>query len=222
MAMNLESELAILRRMMLDMCNLVEQRVDQAITALLDHREDLAKTVRHGDSDIDAMDIDIESHCLQILARSHPVAGDLRFVLAVLRANNSLERMGDEAKSLSKRTLDLGRLGIAEIPQTVVDMAHSTRRMMKDAIRAFVENDAVLASQVRRDDQRIDDLHKEIFAWAQSEILAHVESTNSTIDFLSIARRLERIGDICTNLAEEVIFLVEGEVVRHTPCEDPK
>lgn len=220
MPMKLESELSTLRRMMLDMCGLVEQRVDQAIIALLDHRHDLAKAVRHGDAEVDAMDVDIESHCLQILARSHPVAGDLRFVLAVLRANNSLERMGDEAKSLAKRILDLDRIGSTQVPRVIVDMALGAQQMLRDAVRSFVENDATLAAKVRRDDQRIDDLQKEVFSWAQSEIPAHVEATRSTIDYLSIARRLERIGDLCTNLAEEVIFLVEGEVVRHTPCEE--
>lgn len=216
MTMNLETELSALRRMMLDMCGLVEQRVDQALEALLDDRLELAKVVRHGDAEVDAMDVDIESRCLQILARTHPVAGDLRFILAVLRANNELERIADEAKSLAKRILDLGRLGSVRAPRVIAEMAVGTRRMFKDAVRSFATNDPALAAQVRRDDQRIDDLQKEVFAWAQSEIPVHVEATSSAIDFLSIARRLERIADMSTNLAEEVIFLVEGEVVRHS------
>lgn len=215
MAIDLQEALETLRRTTLDMCGLVEQRVDKVVRALAQDDLTLAREVREGDRDVDTMDVDIEKQCLEILALSHPVAGDLRFVLAVLRMNNALERIGDEAKSLAKRVMHLREDGAPTVPEVILSMARSTRAMLRDAVESFARQDAAQARQVRLDDQRVDDLQKEAFSWATSQIPRHVEQTGSAIDYLSIARRLERIADLSTNLAEEVIFLVKGEVVRH-------
>lgn len=215
MAIDLQSELTECRRAILSMGAAVEQRVNHVIDAMLQNDFDVARGVRRGDAEIDAMDLDIEAECLRILALSQPVAGDLRFVLAVMRINGDLERIGDCAKSIGKRVMALTKGQPIAVPPSLVDMASATREMLSNALEAFADEDVPLSRQVRRDDQRVDDLQKEIFAWVQEQIPRDVDSTKAAIDILSIARKLERISDLCTNIAEDVIFFVEGSVVRH-------
>jgi phosphate transport system protein len=216
MPIKLQSELMTLRRMILTMAAGVEQRVRNAIRSLLQDDHDLAQTVRRGDREIDEMEVDIESECLRILALTAPVAGDLRFVLAVIRINNDLERVADMAKGIAKRVLDLHEKGYIEMPKALRDMASSAEQMLHDSVAALANEDAELCRRIRRSDQHVDDLLKEIFAWVQSEIPAHVERTAAAIDVLSIARKLERIADLATNIAEDVVFVIEGSVIRHT------
>jgi phosphate transport system protein len=215
MAIDLHKELTDLRRSILTMGSLVEQRVEQAIDALFRADAEGARSVRQGDREIDEMEVDIEAGCLRVLALSQPVAADLRLVLAVLRINNELERAGDEAESIAKRVLDLGQATPVELPETLRRMAEASQRMLRDAITALADGDAALARRVREADQQVDDHQKEIFAWVQEEIPRHVDGTRGAIDLLSVARRLERIADLATNIAEDVIFLVEGAQVRH-------
>ena len=215
MPIELRRELTELRRAILTMGSAVEERVKQANQGLLDGRRDLAEHVRNGDHEIDAMDVDIEAACLRILALSHPVAADLRFVLSVLRINNDLERIGDEAKSIAKRVLDLDENRPIKYPDGLYTMAEASMRMLSDALTALAEEDVELCRRIKRNDQQVDDLQKEIFAWVQKEIPRHVEATPAAIDILSIARRFERIADLATNIAEDVMFLAEGSLVRH-------
>lgn len=214
--MDLQNELIRLRRMILTMGASVEQRVSEAADSLFRHDIQEAREVRTGDDEIDAMDLDVEAECLRILALSHPVAGDLRFVLAVVRINNNLERMADLAASIAKRVLALEdhRTSVA-LPEALEDMGRCTLRMLSDALAALANEDTALCNQVRRADDRVDDLFKELFIWAQQAIRDNVDVTASVVDVLSIARKLERIADMATNIAEDVIFLVEGAVVRH-------
>ncbi|MHC4082605.1 MAG: phosphate signaling complex protein PhoU [Planctomycetota bacterium] len=215
MPIDLHKELTELRRTILTMGSLVEQRVEQAIDALLRGELDEARSVRLGDRDIDEMDVDIEAECLRVLALSQPVAADLRFVLAALRINGELERIGDQAKSIAKRVIDLGQAGPVEVPVTLREMAAASRKMLSDALTALSEEDPRLCRQVLAADDQVDAYQKQIFAWVQEEIPRHVDGTRAVIDLLSVAQRLERIADLATNIAENVIFLVEGSQVRH-------
>jgi phosphate transport system protein len=204
-----------LRRAILTMGSAVEQRVGDAIEALFRNRVDLAERVRHGDREIDAMDVDIEAECLRILALAQPVAADLRFVLAVLRMNTDFERIGDEAKSIARRVLDLAEADAIEYPPILHEMAEASRNMLGDALTALTDGNADLGRQVRQADETVDELQKKVIVWVQEEIPRRVEATRAAIDILSIARRLERIADLATNVAEDVIFLIEGAQVRH-------
>ncbi len=167
------------------------------------------------------MDVGIESECLRILALSQPVAADLRLVLSVLRMNTDLERVGDEAKSIAKRVLDLQSSDPLPLPSMLREMADASKSMLGNALTALSEGDSDLCRRVRRADQQVDDLQKEVFAWVQEEIPRHVEATRSAIDILSVARRFERIADLSTNIAEDVIFLIEGAQVRHVKDDEP-
>jgi phosphate transport system protein len=212
----LSEELISLRRAILTMAAEVDQRVEKAIDAMLNHNQAAAWEVRRGDDAIDRMELNIEEECLQCLALAQPVAKDLRFILAIMRINSELERIGDMALSISKRALDLDRHVPIAMPLSLVSMAEETRRMFSNAISALADNDAELALAIRRADSRVDELQKEVFTWVQMEIRREVESTEAAIDVLSVARKLERIADLCTNIAEDIIFLIEGTVVRHS------
>jgi phosphate transport system protein len=216
MPIDLRSELLGLRRDILTLGATVEQRVAQSLQALLKHHHDMAHRVADGDSEIDRMEIEIEAECLRILALSQPVAGDLRFVLAVMRINNELERVGDLARSIAKRAMDLDTLRPIEFPQSLLTMADRAREMLSGAIQALADEDVITARRIRAADERVDDLQKEVFHWVQDEIVSNVATTEAALDILSVARKLERIADIATNIAEDVIFLAEGAVVRHT------
>ncbi|TVQ51486.1 MAG: phosphate transport system regulatory protein PhoU, partial [Phycisphaerales bacterium] len=170
-----------------------------------------AQTVRVGDDEIDAMDLDIERECLRLLSLTQPVATDLRFILSVMRINTDLERIADMAKSIAKRVIAMEQLpGTFEPPATMRAMATQTRRMLDDALAALANNDRSLCNNIRKSDDQVDDMLKEMFAWAQSSIQEDVEVTAFAINMLSVARKLERIADMATNIAEDVIFVIEG------------
>jgi phosphate transport system protein len=216
MGIDLVTELTEVRRMILTMAAAVEQQVDRAIRALQTKDIALAREVRQSDSEINQLELDIENECLRIFALTHPVAGDLRFVMAVLRMNSNLERIGDKAKSIAKRVIDLTDCVPLPLPAALFDMAREARGMLASALTALANEDAELCRQVRRSDDRVDEMQRQIFTWAHLEIPRHVETTQAVIDVLSIGRALERIADLAAAIAEDVIFLVEGSVVRHT------
>jgi phosphate transport system protein len=216
MNVDLPSQLLDLRRSILAMAALVDSRV-QRVTDSIKHQDfSEAEPIRHGDREVDEMEIDIEEHCLEILALQQPVARDLRFILASLRVNGELERIGDLAKGVAKRMGHLNELGFTTLPVILGEMADSVRVLLGDTIRALADNDANLARQIRREDQRIDDFEDRVREWGQAELLERPSIAAAAFDLMIIARSLERIGDMCTNIAEDVIFLVDGAVVRHT------
>ena len=215
MPIDLIQELAEVRRMILSMSSVVQTQVEHVIVALETRDIALARKVKAGDDEINRLELEIENECLRIFALGHPLAGDLRFVLAVLRTNSNLERIGDKAKSIAKRVIDLIDCAPMILPPALLDMAREASAMLNNAVTALANEDAELCRQVRLSDDHVDALQKELFNWAHAEIPRHVESTHAVIDVLSISRAIERIADLSTNIAEDVIFIVEGSVVRH-------
>lgn len=216
MAIDLHKELLTLRREILNMGALVEQRVRSVTEALETGDVDLARQVKSGDAEIDELELHIDSECLRILALTGPVASDLRFVLAVMRINGQLERLGDLARSIAKRIIGINRLPAIEHPPALLDLARAARAMLSDALAAMGNEDAALCRQVRMADERVDDLRREVFHWARTELPRRPEASTTIIEILSVAQKFERIGDVANGIAGDVIFLVEGENVRHT------
>ncbi len=216
MSVDLHKELLNLRRHVLTMGASVESRVHEAIESLFEQNMEEARRVRTSDDEIDAMELNIEQETLRLLALTQPVAVDLRFILAVVRINTDLERIADLAKSIAKRVLAMSEDEVTvELPGELREMARRTRDMLSDAISALADNDADLGNRIREADDEVDDLLKKVFDWAQREIPRNVGATSAVINLLSIARKLERIADMTTNIAEDVIFIVSGTVVRH-------
>lgn len=215
MAVDLRNEMVRLRRNLLAMGAAVEQRVTRVIEAMIEGDLSLAESVKAGDTEIDRMELELEADCMRLLALAQPVAGDLRLILSVIRISGELERVADLARGVAKKLIKVSAIDAIEMPGAMTDLAFATRTMLSDVLAALANEDAALCRQVRRSDQRADDLYKEILIWGRHEIPQHPEATAAAIDVLTMAQRFERIADITTNIAEDVIFLVEGRVVRH-------
>ncbi|MEC9374714.1 MAG: phosphate signaling complex protein PhoU, partial [Planctomycetota bacterium] len=175
MSVELKQELTSLRRDLLVLSARAEQRVNKAIEALMRKDVALAREVRHGDSEIDELEVDIEAECMRVLALHHPVAGDLCFIIAAIRINNELERIADLAKGISKRVLDMADRKPVYFPDSIHEMTTAARKMLGDALRALSEQNIELAEQVRRSDKFVDQKLRESFDWADAEIPSHVE-----------------------------------------------
>lgn len=217
MSVDLENEITKLRRALLSMAASSELRVSQAFEALFNRDSGTAEAVRDSDREIDEMELDIESECLRILALQHPVASDLRFVLSSLRINTELERIADLARGVSKRVIRVSASPPLALPESMREMADAVRKMLSNALKSLAESDEELARQVRRDDAFVDGKHKEFYAWALEQLQSRPEVAKPIVDLLFIARAMERIGDLSTNIAEAVIFAAGGGVVRHQP-----
>ena len=215
MAVDLRNEMVELRRNLLAMGAAVEQRVTQVIEAMIDGDLSLAEGVKAGDAEVDRMELELEADCMRLLALAQPVAGDLRLILAVIRISGQLERVADLARGVAKKLIKVSAMDMLALPPAMTDLAFATRTQLSDVLAALANEDAALCRQVRRSDQRVDDLYKEILIWGREEIPQHPETAQSAIDILTIAQRFERIADMTTNIAEDVIFMVEGRVVRH-------
>jgi phosphate transport system protein len=215
MPVHLQSRIIDLRRNLLALGALVEQRVASVIDVVRDGDTELARKVRSGDVEIDQMQLDLENECMRLLALGSPVASDLRMILTAMRVSNELERIADMCKGISKRVIRLVEAGNYRYPPALVQMAEAALGMLRNVLVAFSNEDIKLCLEVRRSDKYVDDLNKETVAWAREWIEADVEKSGAAIELLSIAQRLERLADIVTAIAEDTVFLVEGRLVRH-------
>ncbi len=213
----LHPNLLEIRRELMSMAAVVDERAKTVLAAI--ERDDFgaAEAIRHGDREVDERELEIEQMCIEVLARYAPVAGDLRAVLATLRINGELERLGDLAKSTAKRLGHLSDLGFLTSPEILRRMARTVSDLLEATLDALGREDPTLARQVRVNDAQVDEFQRIILDWTQNELIKGAQRENeAAVDLLSIARNLERMGDMCTNIAEDVIYLVEGRVVRHS------
>jgi phosphate transport system protein len=213
----LHPNLLEIRRELMSMAAVVDDRATTVLSAIEASDFASAEVVRHGDREVDELELEIEQMCIEVLARYAPVAGDLRTVLATLRVNGELERLGDLAKSTAKRLLHLNELGFLTAPEILQRMARTVIELLKSTLDALGREDATLARQVRANDAQVDEFQRIVLDWTQNELIRGDSRQNeAAVDLLTIARNLERMGDMCTNIAEDVIYLVEGRVVRHS------
>ncbi|HEX4130306.1 MAG TPA: phosphate signaling complex protein PhoU [Pirellulales bacterium] len=215
MAENLHRQLQSLKQEVVYVGSLVEEAVAKAIFALSQRDERIAYEVIEADAAIDRMEVSVEEDCLNILALHQPVAHDLRLVVAVLKINNDLERIGDLAKNIAKRVLYLARARDIDIPGDFSEMARNAQLMVKHSLDALVTGNAQLARQVRADDDRLDQIRDAIEDQVREQIARNPAQTECLMKLSSVARHLERLGDMATHIAEEVIYMVEGDIVRH-------
>jgi phosphate transport system protein len=212
---NLQSRVIDLRRNLLALGALVEQRVGSVIEVIRDGDVDLARKVRAGDAEIDQMQLELEGECMRLLALGSPVASDLRLILTAMRVSNELERIADMCKGISKRVIRLVESGSYRYPPALVQMAEAALTMLRDVLVAFSNEDIKLCLEVRRADSYVDGLNREVVAWAREWIEQDVEKSGAAIELLAVSQRVERLADIVTAIAEDTVFLVEGRLVRH-------
>lgn len=215
MAIHLLRDLEKLKKEILLLGSMVEQALDKSIVALFDRRPPLAEEVKAGDAEVDKREIRVEEECLKILALHQPVANDLRFVIAILKVNNDLERIGDLAGNLAERAMDLAADEPIPFPDEVMAMSKSVPRMLRDSLDSLLRLDIDLARKVLREDDEIDEMHRRIYQVTEDRMRAEPHHLRKLIQQLSVSRYFERIADAATNIAEDVVFLIEGEVVRH-------
>lgn len=215
MPLHLHREIENLKREILTLGALVEQTVRNATLALETRDEALAKNVIEKDVKIDQKEVEIEESCLKVLALHQPVAIDLRFIIAVLKINNDLERVADLAVNIAERAVFLATQPRADISFDFTAMARKAQVMLKKSLDALVNLSVDLAHEVCACDDEIDAMNRQMYLMVEQAIQTHPRQTESLIHLLSASRHLERIADHATNIAEDVIYMIEGEIVRH-------
>jgi phosphate transport system protein len=219
MTRHIERQIEGLKEKILRVGTLVEEAISKAITALVNRDIPLSQRVIANDDEIDRMEVEVEEECLKILALYQPVAADLRFVVAALKINNDLERMGDLAKNIAKRVGQLARNDPVDLPPEIRSMAMLTQEMVKQCLDAVVNADPALARQVREEDDAVDEARQQIRARVLRGIKASPEQVEALLRVNSVSKHIERLADMATNIAEDVIYMVEGEIVRHRGSE---
>jgi phosphate transport system protein len=215
MTKHIERQINQLKERILRVGTLVEEAISKSITALINRDVQLAQRVAASDEQIDRMEVEVEEECLKILALYQPVAADLRFVVAVLKINNDLERMGDLAKNIAKRVAQLANGEPCELPPEIRAMAMQAQEMVKQSLDAVVQADPALARQVREEDDAVDEYRQQIRRKVLKGIMEHPENVENLLRVNSVSKHIERIADMATNIAEDVIYMVEGDIVRH-------
>jgi phosphate transport system protein len=215
MTKHLLHDLDHLKKEVLAMGAMVEDAINKAIASLVQRDSDLAREVLEGDDAIDDKELEVEDTCLKMLALHQPVAGDLRFIIAVLKVNNDLERMGDHAQNIAERALFLATHDPIDVDLDFARMVDTVRRMVAQSLDALVNQDPVLARKVCAQDDQVDELQRHMFDILQSLMSRDPATIERAVQVLSVSRHLERIADSATNVAEDIVFMVEGEVIRH-------
>lgn len=215
--LHLQRDLEKLKREILELGGMVEESINDAILALHNRRIDLAEKVYARESRIDAKEVYIEEECLKILALHQPVAADLRFIVVTLKVNNDLERMGDFAQNIAKRAIFLASHDpIPSLPDFVNVLPEVVRTMVRNTLDSLVKLDIEMAREVIGMDHTIDDINRRMYGELQRLMERDPSTIERAIQLLSTSRYLERIADLATNIAEDVIFMVQGNIVRHT------
>ncbi len=215
MSLHLYRDLENLRKRLHGLGDLVEKSIAAATRAFVERDVEAARGVVQGDRDVDTAEVRLEEECLKVLALHQPVAGDLRTVITVLKVNTDLERMGDAAESIAARALQLAEQPRFEVPAEVAQMVAMARGMTRKALDCLVREDPQLAREVLADDLGVDSLQRRLFEILQERMRRHPEQVEAAVLVLSMTRQVERIADLATNIAEDVVFLLEGQIVRH-------
>lgn len=193
----------------------VEETYLGAVRALEERNEELAKKIAASDDRIDRQEVDIEEECLKILALHQPVANDLRFIVSVMKINNDLERIADMAVNIAERALDLMKVEAMEIPFEFAAMSQKVYAMVKKSLDSLVNLDLHEAHEVIALDDEVDALHHQSYGMVIERIRQQPDNIEALISYLVVSRYLERIADLATNIAEDVHYLIEGDIVRH-------
>jgi len=210
-----ERELESLKTSLIKMGSVVEDNVNEAVRALLSGQVDLAQQVIAADGRVNALEIEIDNAVIDLLALQQPVASDLRFIIAAQKINNDLERIGDHAVNIAESVPILSNIGNQELLLDIPRMCSIALEMLKDALDGFIMLDTGLARKVLGQDDVIDELNRKM----TNQVIAQLRDGKQTIecglDLIRVSRNLERVADLATNIAEEVIFYTQARVVKH-------
>jgi phosphate transport system protein len=215
MSAHLQREIDRLKKQVLSLCSLVEGQVEKAVRAVVDRDDALAEEVERDDLEIDQREIEVEEECLKTLALHQPVAVDLRMIIAAMKINNDLERMGDMAVNIARKARGLRNDPPPEVACDLGAMWTKTQAMLRGSIDALVNLDVALAQSVCSRDDEVDAMKSAIRKEIEEALRRQPERVGALLRLLAVSRNLERIADLATNIAEDVIYLAEGRIIRH-------
>jgi phosphate transport system protein len=221
MERHIDLELRRLKEDLVRMASLAEDAIGQAVKALVSRDAALAKQVIASDEAINKADLEIDEFCLKLLALHQPEARDLRFITMALKINGDLERMGDLAVNIAERTLDLLKEPLLKPLIDIPRMAELAQAMVRDSLNAFVNQDAALAKQVCERDDAVDQLNDQIFRELLTYMLQDPRTITRSVGLILVGRHIERIADHATNIAEDVVYLVQGRTIKHHAADLP-
>ena len=216
MQRHFHEELEALKQTLLAMGGLVEDQIRRAMRALLERDDVIAQEVIERDRQVNTYDIEVDEQCVNLLALHQPAAGDLRFITTAMKIVTDLERIGDQAVNIAQRALELNREPQLKPYIDLPRMADKAQRMVKESLDAFVARDTALARQVCGEDAEVDALKEQIFRELLTFMMEDPRTVSRAIRVILISRFMERVADHATNIAEMVIYLVVGKMVRHT------
>jgi phosphate transport system protein len=218
---HLQREIDKLKRKVLGLGAVVEENLHVAFQAIEERDAIKAQRVIDADIQIDDQEVEVEEECLKILALYQPVAGDLRFLVAVIKINSELERIGDLASNIAERALSLTQEHPVPVPAIFPVMAERTRVILEKALDALVSQDAAAARCVLGADDEVDHLYRQLIEDLKDSIRGDSDHLDAIVLLFSVARYLERLADHATNIAEDVLYMVEGEIFRHQIPDTP-
>jgi phosphate transport system protein len=209
-------QLQTLKERLLDMSARAEELIDLAVEALLTRDEEKAEAVISGDRDVDMLELECENLAVSLLALQQPMARDLRFIIGAIKITSDLERVGDHAVNIAQSARRLAALNgdLTPTPE-IEDMARRARRMLADALDAFVRADGALGREVCKADDQVDALHNSVFRILLTHMMADPRTINPSLELLLVSRNLERVADLATNIGEDAVFLAEGKQIKH-------
>ncbi|MDH4235991.1 MAG: phosphate signaling complex protein PhoU [Nitrospira sp.] len=211
-----DEELAELKTKLVHMASLAEDQIDKALAALVKRDSALACRVIEQDHKVNALDVEIDEDCIRLLALHQPAARDLRLVTTAMKISTELERISDLAENVCERTIELNEEPQLKPYIDIPRMGNLARIMVKESIDAFVKDDSALARKVLAHDDRVDELMEQIFRELLSFMIEDPHTITRAIRLSFIAKYIERVADHATNIAELVVYLVEGKIIRHT------
>lgn len=214
---NLDNEVKLLKDNILELMFLVKNQLEKGQKAFENFDEELAHEITENEKRVDSLELTIDRDCENLLALHNPVAVDLRFVMAAFKINSDLERIGDHANSIAKYILDFGKkMEDDAIRKMQVDEMYATSlKMMSNIFNAFITEDTELARKVFKLDKKLNQINREVSAITTELISSDIEQTQNFLYLFSIIRKLERVGDLTKNIAEEFIFYIEAKVLKH-------
>lgn len=215
MSVHFVTEMERLHRDIVSMCSTVEENISEAVRGLQKRNVGLAEELAVRDREVNDLDIRIEEECLKILALYNPVANDLRRVAAVLKITGELERVGDLAVNIAERSASLSPFPDFPLPSRLSEMATESLSMLHSSIDSYVEQDADKAREVCARDDVVDDLNDELIQELRADMVSTPSLVEPGMHLFSVIRHIERVADHATNIAEDVVYLMTGEIIRH-------
>ncbi len=220
MSVHLRRAIENLKKNVLHMSSIVAENLLEASRSVFERDPQLAQRIIDRDDEVDRLEIEVEEECLKILALYQPVAIDLRYIVAFLKLNNDLERIGDLAVNIAERAQTLAHREPVMIPETLPKLSKKVQKMMKLSLDALVTLDESLCQEILRRDDKVDDLHAAMYPFLKQTLTSDSEHTDEYMNLLGVSRYLERAADHCTNIAEDVEYLIKGEIQRHPSLQD--